>query len=61
MTSIAKSPDNKAGTQRPHQVQKRTGITMVIVARKESVDPKLRWGRRLPEDHLCACGFLEQT
>ena len=58
---VSFSPDNKAGTQWPQQVQKRTGITVVIVARKESVDPKLRWGRRLPEDHLRPCGFLEQT
>src|SRR5205814_3616896 len=61
MRSLAKSSDNKPGTQWPRQIQKCAGITVVIICRKKSAHSKLRRWRRLPEDHLRAGGFLEQT
>src|SRR5260221_300536 len=62
MMSLAKGPDNEAGTQWPRQIQKCAGITVVIIRCKKSADSQVipRW-RRLPEDHLRAGGLLEQT
>src|SRR5262249_1063701 len=62
MMPSAKGPDNKPGTQWPGQIQKCAGITVVIICRKKSVDSQVvpqRW--RLPENHLGAGSFLEQT
>src|SRR5437868_14481271 len=61
MRSFTKGPNNKPGTQWPHQIQKCTGITVVIIGRKKSVNPKLRWWWWLPKDHLRTGGLLEHA
>src|SRR5215469_11626808 len=61
MRSACEFPDNKTGTQWPDEVQKRTGVSMVKIRSKKRGNPEYRWRWRLPEDHLCTGGFLEQT
>src|SRR5437867_3960307 len=60
MRSASEFPDHKTGAQWPDQVQKRTGVSMVKIRGKKRGDPELLWRWRLPEDHLCTRGLLEQ-